>query len=149
MKNYINELKNFILEVVCRFAANLINDLNGFQHQAEPDAEHALRQALTKHSLNQRDAIEQVIENRIAAAEGNLIARIQDALCEGMNIECEPETSLKDLFALIDTSISRRIARSEELHGSVHQKIELDEGMMEVLKQGVVSGKIKMFGGNE
>ena len=115
-KGYLTEFKALVLEIVCRFAANLISSLYGWQEQGEPDAEMALRQVMTKHLLTQRNAIEQAIEHKIAESEANLIAQIQTALCEGMNIECEPEASLKDLFALIDTSISRRIARSEELH---------------------------------
>lgn len=108
---------NQVLKRVMRFTSNLINEMHGFQHQAEPDAEKALRNSITKYQLQHRSDIEQMIADAVANETGNLIAQIQQAICEGMNIECEPEASLKDLFALIDTSISSRIKRSEELNG--------------------------------
>jgi len=63
-----------------------------------------------------RIEVERLIAVAIQHELGNLVALFQTAICEGMNIECGASVSLKDLFALLDTSITDRIRRSTELH---------------------------------
>ena len=107
---FLTEIKEYILQVVCRFASNLINEMHGFQEQSEPDSIAALRQSLTKHQLRERAALELRIDNAIQNEHGSVVAMLQEAICEGMNIECKPEMGLKDLFMLLDASISSRSA---------------------------------------
>lgn len=115
-----DKIKTAVLQLVCRFASNLINSIHNFHPQAEPDAEMALRQSITKYMLVRdtavRDMVEQKIENAVQTELGNFAAQLQDAICDGMNIECSPETSMAELFAMIDTSISKRVAMSQNLH---------------------------------
>lgn len=113
-------IKSAVLETVCRFASNLINSIHNFHPQSEPDAEMALRQSITKYMLVRdtamRDMVERKIEDALEVELGNFAARLQDAICDGMNIECAPDTTMTELFAMIDTSIGKRVAISQNLH---------------------------------
>lgn len=58
--------------------AEIISDIHGFQKPAEPDGEHALRNAITRMRLQDRADMEQKIESMIEMRISELIG-LQEA----------------------------------------------------------------------
>lgn len=92
-----------------RTLANIITDMYGFQPQAEPDAEKALRQALHKHAMMQEESFRKIVREEITLhEEDEKDILYQNALEIGsaiaLNEELEAPIQVGELVALKDTN---------------------------------------------
>ena len=57
--------------------AEIISDIHGFAAPAEPDGEHALRNAITRMRLQDRADMEQKIDNAIEMRISELVGTVE------------------------------------------------------------------------